>query len=133
MVINATGINAAGTEAASNQVLGHQGVSGDDFLTLLIAQLTHQDPLSPMEPDQFMAQLAQLETVSELGEIRHYLQAAGELSNPLSALGRTVYWNDSSGQSYSGKASAVARDDTGGFKLVVGGRQIDFSQINRIE
>jgi flagellar basal-body rod modification protein FlgD len=36
----------------------------DDFLTLLITQLRNQDPLSPLDNEAFVAQLAQFSTVS---------------------------------------------------------------------
>ena len=38
----------------------------DTFLKLLVAQLTHQDPLNPVEDKEFVAQLAQFTTVEEL-------------------------------------------------------------------
>jgi len=36
------------------------------FLKLFIAQLENQDPLSPMESEQFITQMAQLSTLEEL-------------------------------------------------------------------
>lgn len=38
----------------------------DTFLKLLVAQLTHQDPLNPVEDKEFIAQLAQFTQVEEL-------------------------------------------------------------------
>jgi len=38
----------------------------EDFLTLLVAQLRNQDPLSPLEPHEFAAQLAQFTSVEQL-------------------------------------------------------------------
>jgi len=39
---------------------GGQGTSRDDFLKLLVAQMSHQDPLQPETGTAFLAQLAQL-------------------------------------------------------------------------
>lgn len=41
----------------------------DTFLKLLVAQLTHQDPLNPAEDTEFIAQLAQFTTVEELQKL----------------------------------------------------------------
>ena len=49
-------------------------LSTDAFLTLLITQLRSQNPLEPMDPNEFVAQLAQFNSLSQLIEIRQLLQ-----------------------------------------------------------
>jgi flagellar basal-body rod modification protein FlgD len=44
---------------------GKSTLNYDMFLKLLTAQLKNQDPMSPMDPNQFMSQLAQLSTVEQ--------------------------------------------------------------------
>lgn len=50
--------------------------STDAFLTLLVTQLRSQNPLEPMNPNEFVAQLAQFNTLSQLIEIRQILERA---------------------------------------------------------
>ena len=38
----------------------------EDFLQILITQLTHQDPTSPMEDREFVAQMAQFSTLEQM-------------------------------------------------------------------
>lgn len=58
--------NVTSTQSPTNKV----ATDKDTFLKLLVAQLTHQDPLNPVEDKEFIAQLAQFTTVEELQNIR---------------------------------------------------------------
>lgn len=55
----------------------------DDFLMLLIAELQHQDPLEPLNNQDYVAQLTQFTSLDELQGIRSLLedQVAGEVVN----------------------------------------------------
>lgn len=55
----------------------------DQFLELLVAQLQHQDPLSPMEADQLAVQLAQFSSVEQLIEINDQIGALGAFDGQL--------------------------------------------------
>ena len=77
------------------------GVMGkDDFLKMLVAQLKHQDPMNPMEGQEFAAQLAQFSSVEQLVQLNKQYETQAEstaalaesLANngALSTIGRTV-------------------------------------------
>lgn len=50
------------------------------FMSLLVAQLKNQDPLSPQDGTEFVAQLAQFNSLDQLVQIKESIQA---LSNQL--------------------------------------------------
>ena len=54
---------------ASSSTTSSNKTDKDMFLTLLVAQLTHQDPLNPADDTEFLAQLAQFTQVEELQNI----------------------------------------------------------------
>ena len=94
----------------------------NDFMTLLVAQLQAQDPLSPMNPSEFMSQLAQLQSVTELQAIRGLLgeQAGASLTDAASLLGRTVEWRDAAtGEVQRGAVERVSISE-GSLVLTVG-------------
>ena len=45
----------------------------DQFLTMMLAQLKNQDPLKPLEPSEFLGQLAQFSTVTGVQEMQKSL------------------------------------------------------------
>lgn len=47
----------------------------DQFLTLLVTQLNNQDPLSPQENGEFIAQLAQFSTVEGIGTLNSSMES----------------------------------------------------------
>lgn len=66
--------------AASNTPKHKTDMDQDDFLTLLVAQLTHQDPLSPMEDTDMTSQLAEFSSLEQLTSIN---EGIGSLSNSM--------------------------------------------------
>ncbi len=63
--------NNAPSSPTSEQVLGK-----DDFLKLLVKQLSYQDPLNPLDATDFSAQLAQFSSVEQLSNIDETLKAS---------------------------------------------------------
>ena len=55
------------------------------FLQLLTAQLKSQSPISPLDPNQFVAQLAQFNSLSELTQIRDLMQTLVTIASPQSS------------------------------------------------
>lgn len=75
-------------------------LSQQDFLRILTTQLSFQDPLKPLDNQQFMAQMAQfaaLEQSRNLSAAMDTLLAIQSATQSLGLLGRTVEVNTSGG------------------------------------
>ena len=55
----------------------------DEFLQLLVTQLSNQDPLNPMDGQEFAAQLAQFSSLEQLISINETMIQSGEINGLL--------------------------------------------------
>lgn len=70
--------NAAQTKVTNNAAKPTSPTASADantFMTLLVAQLKNQDPLNPQDGAQFVAQLAQFNSLDQLIQINQQLSA----------------------------------------------------------
>lgn len=97
--------DAASTTNTSQRTKKNNDELGkDEFLNLLITQLRYQDPMSPMEDKEFIAQMAQfssLEQMKNLTTSMSTMQATG-------MIGAEVYWTDDNGIPYAGIVKSVS-------------------------
>ena len=94
-VINTT-TNTPNTSAVTTAT---NDLGKDAFLKLLIAELSNQDPLNPMEDREFIAQMAQFSSLEQMQNMNKTLESMAE-ANKFSAV------------SYIGKAVSFTQDST---------------------
>jgi len=76
------------------------GIGMQDFLKILLTQLSYQDPLKPMDNQQFMAQMAQFTNLQQTQELNSKLDALLSTQASLQSvglLGRSVEFTSTSG------------------------------------
>ncbi len=78
---------------------GNSGLGKDEFLKILMTQLQNQDPLSPMEDKDFIAQMAQFTTLEQMVNMTSMIeemaqtQQVSQMINYQSFIGKDVVWH----------------------------------------
>jgi len=67
-----------GSAAAAASARAKDQLGQDQFLHLMVAQLKHQDPTSPLDPADFLGQLAQFGTVTGIQGMQGSISALSE-------------------------------------------------------
>jgi flagellar basal-body rod modification protein FlgD len=109
--INGISTNATIFEDTLEKSTGNDSLGKEDFLKLLVAQLTHQDPTNPMQDTEFVAQLATysgLEQQMTMNKNLETLIASQNLSTAASAtslIGAVVSYVDDDGNYQMGQVA----------------------------
>lgn len=87
--------SASNTQASQSQTVtaaAREGPTTDEFLTLLMAQLTQQDPLEPMDNEEMMNQIVSIQTMEGLENLRVSIESLSRQRSVRAAdlLGNTV-------------------------------------------
>jgi flagellar basal-body rod modification protein FlgD len=109
-----------------------QNLGQDDFLKILITQLAYQDPTSPMQDKEFIAQMAQF---SSLQQMTAMAKDFAKLTNMIStneassSLGKNVELMEGE-RLVQGKVQAVTRGDV--TQVLVNGTFYNWDQVSKV-
>lgn len=132
--------NSVGTvqQAASQRQTGsvdRNELGKDQFLNLLITQLKYQDPLEPLNDQEFIAQLAQFSSLEQMQNLNTNMTAMMLSQQRLTALGeatrmigKQVELRTRDGEQLFGEVTGVQFKD-GWPQLVVDGSLYGFDEV----
>ena len=120
-----------------NAVLKQEGVKQnalgqDDFLKILITQLSYQDPTAPMEDKEFIAQMAQFSSLEQMTNMSsEFTKLSGtlNLNSAIGMIGKNV--TIASGENtVSGLVEEVTGNESP--QVLVNGKFYDFNDIQSV-
>lgn len=89
-----------GAVTSTSNSLQANSLTQQDFLKVLLTQLTYQDPMKPMDNQQFMAQMAQFTSLEQTQQLNNKIETLIGNQSALQSvglLGRTVDITTASG------------------------------------
>ncbi len=114
-------------EADSSQEMGK-----DDFLKILVTQLSHQDPTNPMKDKEFIAQMAQFSSLEQMNNMASQMEGLSKTlasGQTVGLLGRTVEIARA-GTAVTGTVEAVSAGENP--QLMVNGEYYSYEQITKV-
>ena len=114
----------------------------DAFMQLLVAQMKNQDPMSPVDNQEYIAQLAQFSSLEEMQGVNENLVALamlqegnallGQLTNSSALIGKqVVYMDPETSEPATGTVEAVKLAE-GAVSLLVDGKEISLASVSEI-
>ena len=106
----------------------------DDFLQLLTAQISNQDPLEPMKDTEFISQMANIASLEQMEQFSKGFETFADSQKDMVAqayLGRQVNVTDGE-RSISGVVDAVEKAEDGQISVQVNGQSYNPQDITRV-
>jgi flagellar basal-body rod modification protein FlgD len=126
-------VNAFNKALSAGKTVTAGGDMGkDEFLKILITQLSHQDPTQPMQDKEFIAQMAQFSSLEQMTNVSSEISKVAALlekGQAVSLLGRTVEIAAGS-RIVEGMVDEVSGGDFP--QILVNGLFYDVSQVQRV-
>ncbi len=129
--------------AASNpNVHNLKDLDINQFLQLMVSELTNQDPLNPMDNTQLVQQLGELRSIAASDQLTTTLQSVQtqqSLTTASALIGKTVTALGSDGSDVTGEVTSVSvevdpKDNTKRtYQLKIGDQSIDLRNVREVD
>ena len=110
-------------------------IDSNQFFTLLMAQLTHQNPMEPLKDSEMLNQFAQLNSVDELKNIRTLMMevaTANQTGYAASLIGKPIKAALANGKSLEGVVNGITME-AGKVYVHVGNEKALLSEVVEIK
>lgn len=107
----------------------------EDFLKLLVAQLTHQDPTNPVQDTEFVSQLATYSGLEQQMNMNKNLETlisvnvANTVAAAAGTIGSIVGYFDADGQLQTGQVNFIDVENGGVYLILGDNTSVPFNQI----
>ncbi|MDQ1146319.1 flagellar basal-body rod modification protein FlgD [Bacillus sp. SORGH_AS 510] len=107
----------------------------DDFLKILTTQLAHQDPSSPLQDKDFIAQMATFSSLEQMTNLNKAFDkfAGNQMSQYAAVIGKEISWiPEGNVEPITGVVQGISNQD-GNYFYLVGDEKVPMSLVNEIK
>ena len=127
-------VTGAATAAQTSGASSRNSLSQEDFLEIMIAELVNQDPLEPMDNNQFLDQLTQLQNLEATTKLTEGIEAlvlGQQISSAGVLIGQEITGVSSDGEIVEGLVTKVTVND-GDVLVGIEGHDIPLSLVRQV-
>src|SRR4051812_25601139 len=135
-------ISTGGRTTGSKGVHDLKDLDINQFLQLMVSELTNQDPLNPMDNTQLVQQLGELRSIAASDQLTTTLQSVQtqqSLTTASALIGKTVTALGSDGSDVTGEVTSVSvevdpKDNTKRtYQLKIGDQSVDLRNVREVD
>jgi flagellar basal-body rod modification protein FlgD len=140
--LTGTPISTPLSAASDKNVHDLKDLDINQFLQLMVSELTHQDPLNPLDNTQLVQQLGELRSIAASDQLTTTLQSMQtqqSLTTASGLIGKTVTALSSDGHDVTGEVTSVSvevdqKDNSKRtYKVKIGDQTIDLQNIREVD
>lgn len=134
--------SAASATAPKNQPRDLKDLDINQFLKLMIAELTNQDPLNPMDNTQLVQQIGEIRQISattQLSETLNAVQSGQSLTTASSLIGKKITALTADQQNVTGVVDKVTVEvdpknaDTRTYNIHIGDKSLPLKNVREVQ
>lgn len=134
-IASSSDVLAGGLTATSSERNAYSALGSEQFLKLVLTQLSNQDPLQPNDSNALLEQLSNIRNIQSSVDMQDKLKSLvgqNELSSAATLIGRTVVGLNSSNQRVEGKVASISKTTDGAVLRLSTGESLSMSRLEQV-
>ncbi|MFO0834039.1 MAG: flagellar hook capping FlgD N-terminal domain-containing protein [Phycisphaerales bacterium] len=125
-----------GNQTSASGVSSFSGMSSDDFMKIVLSELSKQDPLKPNDTSALIQQISQIRSIQsdiDLSSTLKSLVKDDQFSTAAGLIGTNISGLTETNARVTGIVTAVSRTDTGAVLTLLSGERVPMSKVDEIK
>ncbi|MCC6969241.1 MAG: hypothetical protein IT434_03385 [Phycisphaerales bacterium] len=124
-----------GSQSGGSSVSSFSGMSSDDFMKIVLSELSKQDPLKPNDTSALIEQISQIRSIQsdiDLSSTLKSLVKDDQFSTAAGLIGTNISGLTDANLRVTGIVTAVSRTDAGAVLTLLSGERVPMSKVDEI-
>lgn len=124
-----------GSQTGGSSVSSFSGMSSDDFMQIVLSELSKQDPLKPNDTSALIEQISQIRSIQsdiDLSSTLKSLVKDDQFSTAAGLIGTNISGLTDANLRVTGIVTAVSRTDAGAVLTLLSGERVPMSKVDEI-